>query len=282
MARPARPWNLITSAGVTLGGSALSSSLTSLPANPANGSGSTPSLAAGTYVLVATDSNGPAASGGSNASATVTVTVTSGNCSAPTVTTTANFSGNTSACQNNPIWFSSTVAVNGIGAKGGVLQFNNAAISFTANGSPVTLIAPAALITFSPTATTATSTYDAPSNTWNTVVPAGYTGNVFLTGLTYQAPARFSAANNPVTWSGSFLGSAQGMVACNGRPRPPACSFWSPAQPRAYQFLRREAGGFRQPLLAVPEQRWRRHAGELPLVPDTAAPSPAIRPVPPA
>ena len=204
--------NNITSDGITQGGSAITpSSLTALPANPANGSGTTVALTAGTYVLVATDSNGPASSGGGSASATVTVTVTGGACSAPTVTATSNFTGSTYSCQNNTIWFNSTVAVNGLGAQGGILQFNNPTISFSANGSAVTLIAPAATITFSPTATKAVSTYNASSNTWITIVPAGYTGNVFLTGLSYQASSRFSASNNPVTWSGSFLGSAQGM-----------------------------------------------------------------------
>jgi len=167
----------------------------------------TVNLAAGTYTINATDINNEQ---GTATATPVTFTVAGGTCSAPTVTTTGSFTGNAS-CKGNTLWFNSTVNVSGLSSAGGILEFNNSTVSFSSNGTPVTLVAPSAVITFSPTATTATSAYDAPSNTWNTTVPAGYTGNVFLTALSYAAPSNFNAGTGAVTWSGSFLGSAQNM-----------------------------------------------------------------------
>jgi len=167
----------------------------------------TVNLAAGTYTINATDTN---SAGGSATASPVTFTVTGGACSAPTVTTTGKFTGSVS-CANNKIWFNSTVNVSGVPSSGAVLQFSNSTVSFAVNGSTVSLVAPSAVITFSATATQATSTYNATTNSWATTVPAGYTGNVFLTALSYAAPSNFSPGSEAITWAGSFLGSAQNM-----------------------------------------------------------------------
>jgi hypothetical protein len=64
---------------------------------------------------------------------------------------------------------------------------------------------PDAKVTFDPAVTTATTTYDAATNTWKTVLPPGGAGNTFLSGLTFPVPAAgLPGGINPVVWSGDF------------------------------------------------------------------------------
>src|SRR5262249_22821918 len=67
------------------------------------------------------------------------------------------------------------------------------------------LTVPNAVITFSTSATTATTVLNTVTNTWETTVPANYNGNVFLSGLAWQVPASgLPGGANPVVWSGKF------------------------------------------------------------------------------
>ena len=67
---------------------------------------------------------------------------------------------------------------------------------------------------FDPNCSSATTTYNAATNCWVTVVPLGYTGNVFLTGVNYSVPSGFPTKLTPVTWNGSFRGDNSD---CNAR-----------------------------------------------------------------
>lgn len=80
--------------------------------------------------------------------------------------------------------------------------------SVTLNGSGVneTLSAPNAAITFSPSATQATTSFNAATNTWNTTLPTSHlSGNAFLDGFGFQVPAGgLPGGINSVTWTASF------------------------------------------------------------------------------
>jgi hypothetical protein len=124
----------------------------------------------------------------------------------------ANF-GSTPIAAGNTIWFTSVVNVRGLSGQAATLVVDNATITFSVFGRPVTLAVPAAVIQFDPNATTASTVYNASTQSWVTVVPAGYTGNVFLSGLPYVVPAGFPAGLNSVTWTGSFRSNSSALCA---------------------------------------------------------------------
>src|SRR3989442_13762700 len=70
---------------------------------------------------------------------------------------------------------------------------------------------PAGAITYSATAAHASSSFDSLFQTWRTIVPSSYSGDVFLTGFAYQVPAALPGGIHPVTWSGSFTSSTAGL-----------------------------------------------------------------------
>jgi hypothetical protein len=94
----------------------------------------------------------------------------------------ANFNG-TAINAGDTIWFNSEVKVSGLGATPATLHLVNSAIDFSAGGTSYHLNVPNADVTFSPTATTATTTFDSSSNHWETTVPSTAAGNLFLAGL---------------------------------------------------------------------------------------------------
>jgi hypothetical protein len=63
-----------------------------------------------------------------------------------------------------------------------------------------TIALPDAEVYYSPTATTATTTWDPVDNEWDTVVPKALGGNLFASGLGYAVPAAI-AKGTKVTWS---------------------------------------------------------------------------------
>jgi phospholipase C len=73
------------------------------------------------------------------------------------------------------------------------------------NGTTLSLAAPNAQITYSPTATNATTTFT--KGQWVTTVPLSFKGNVFLDGLAYQVPKGVSLAGAKVSWTGWFSGT---------------------------------------------------------------------------
>jgi hypothetical protein len=86
-----------------------------------------------------------------------------------------------------------------------------AKIDFTANGTSYDLSVPDATITFSPTATQASTTFDVGSNTWQTTVPLNPGGNVFLAGLALPVPNGLPGGVNPVTWTATFQADTAGL-----------------------------------------------------------------------
>ncbi len=121
---------------------------------------------------------------------------------------------NSTAIQSGKyVWFNSYVKVTGI-ASGAptTVNFDNSTVQFTASGSTYNLNVPAATLTFSPTATTATATFDTVNGVWNNTFPTSLAnGYVFLTALMFRAPANLPGSINPVTWSGRFTTDTSGV-----------------------------------------------------------------------
>ena len=70
------------------------------------------------------------------------------------------------------------------------------------NCGTINLQVPNAVVTFSGSCTTPTSTFDASQNCWVTTLPAGSDpGNVFLSGLPYQVPSGTNLSGATVTWN---------------------------------------------------------------------------------
>jgi hypothetical protein len=68
---------------------------------------------------------------------------------------------------------------------------------------------PDAEVTIDPAAVTATTLFGVDGR-WHTVVPAGFSGNVFLTGVPYQAPVDFDGGFVRVSWSGTVTSDVPG------------------------------------------------------------------------
>ena len=127
----------------------------------------------------------------------------------------SNFNG-TSIAGGDYIWFGAVFKPTTNISKAATtnIYFQNQTISFTAGGVNYNLSVPNAQITFSPTASIATTVYNASTNTWVTTIPANQTlsGNAFLSGFAFKVPAGGLAGGiNPVTWSGTFTTDQSGL-----------------------------------------------------------------------
>lgn len=93
-------------------------------------------------------------------------------------------------------------------------RFTNQTITFR-NGQTTIgpLSVPDAQITFTNSVTTATTFYDAGTNTWITTLPAqGITGRVFASGLAYVVPTGgFQGNINPVNWTARITSDTPGL-----------------------------------------------------------------------
>lgn len=116
----------------------------------------------------------------------------------------SNFNG-TAIPAGRSIWFNAVVKLSGMPASGGIAAFRNAHLDFTANGQAYSIPVPNAVITSSTSVTSASTVYDPNTFQFETLVPASYSGNVFLTGLSLPVDATLPGGINPVTWSGEFL-----------------------------------------------------------------------------
>ena len=121
-------------------------------------------------------------------------------------TNSANFNG-TPIKGGDYIWFNANFTANNIPSSGTTLYLTNSTIQLTAD-QPYTVQVPNAQITFSPSATCATTTYDLTTNTWMTTVPINAGDEVFLSGVAFPVPASFANVNghvsSPVVWQGTF------------------------------------------------------------------------------
>ncbi|HET8891811.1 MAG TPA: PKD domain-containing protein [Candidatus Angelobacter sp.] len=124
----------------------------------------------------------------------------------------SNFNG-TAIPGGSFLWFSSVIKASGLGSQPVRVFLRAASLQFTAGGATYNLPVPDATITFSPTATSATTSFDASKNAWITNLPStGLAGNSFLSGMTFPVPANgLPGGINPVTWSGTFYSDTSGV-----------------------------------------------------------------------
>ena len=117
------------------------------------------------------------------------------------------------------IWFNSGgLNVQGLPNTGSVkLYITNAMITFTANGNAYSLAVPNAVITFSSSVSSASTTWDATNNRWSTLIPlSSVKGNAtvhsFFDGLAYLVPSGgFPGGIQNVTWQAAYSTSTPGL-----------------------------------------------------------------------
>ena len=116
--------------------------------------------------------------------------------------------------EGNTIWFNSAIHVDGAGSDGATIFLKDSAITFAANGTNYRLAVPAAAISFDPGATAASTSFDAANNRWVTIVPGGYSGRTFLSGLAFPVPAGgLPGGISSVTWSAAISADKAGVTA---------------------------------------------------------------------
>jgi VCBS repeat-containing protein len=143
------------------------------------------------------------------ASATVFVTVENRYIGNSTIV--SNFNG-TAIAGGDYVWFNSIVKVNGRNGREVTLRFDRSTISFTANSVNYVVNVPVNTIIFSAAVTQASTTYDSATDSWTTLVPVGYTGNVFLSGVAFQVPAAgLPGGIGNIAWTGRFSSPSSGL-----------------------------------------------------------------------
>lgn len=109
------------------------------------------------------------------------------------------------------IWLTAVAKVQGLGSTPVTLGFMGS-IQFSVNGTLYVVPVPAALVTFSPSVSLATTTFS--NGRWVTSLPiSGLAGNVFLAGVAVQSPSPSGSPGGiqPVTWQGTFLSMTPGL-----------------------------------------------------------------------
>lgn len=110
------------------------------------------------------------------------------------------------------IWIPAVLDVKGL-PKGSpaTINFTGSTVTFTANGVPYSYGVPNGSITFSTTATSASTTYN--NGTWSTIEPAGLGAQGFTAGVTIPVPAGgLPGGIKPVTWSGQIGSATHGLT----------------------------------------------------------------------
>jgi hypothetical protein len=108
-----------------------------------------------------------------------------------------NFNGTTIPA-GDTLWFSSVAKVQGLGSAPVTIGITNQSISFVAQGVTYDLKVPSATLTLTPTATTASTTFA--GGAWITSSPTHFSGNVFVSGLSFPVPNGLPGGIHNVTW----------------------------------------------------------------------------------
>jgi hypothetical protein len=134
---------------------------------------------------------------------------------------TSTFNG-TSISSGNYVWFNAVLKLTGTVPPSSAtftISFTGQQIVITPKSGPaVTLTPPDAEVIYSPTASSATTTFT--GGQWVTTVPwsSQGTGNQFLSGLAYLVPATPQLSGSSVSWTGTFsatLSSGTGAYTLN-------------------------------------------------------------------
>jgi len=193
-----------TTTSTTLGATTTTTVSTTTTTQPTTTSTTTTTVAVTTTTVASTTTT-------TTTTVSTTTTTTLPPCAPAPTSISSNFNG-TPIRENNFIWFSSVLKAQGLGSNPVTVRFDAQTIQFSAAGNPFVLNVPNASITFSPTATLATTTFNTVANEWETVVPSsGLSGNDFVSGLAFEVPFDFPGGINPVIWSGTFSSDTPGV-----------------------------------------------------------------------
>jgi SdrD B-like domain len=126
----------------------------------------------------------------------------------PTVSTISSTFNGTKLAAGSTIWFSSVMKVTGLGTGTTTLTVDGGTIT----SSKFSVDVPDAVITFTPLAVQAVTTFDAGTNTWFTTAPlSGLSGNLFITGAELPLPTGLAGGVKPVTWTANFTTDTPGL-----------------------------------------------------------------------
>jgi len=120
---------------------------------------------------------------------------------------TSSFNGGGVKVGDN-LWFSSDIKVSGLGSAPVTVHVDHASVS----SDQFNVALPDASITFSPSATAATTTFDAAHNTWLTTVPIALAGNAFLDGGALTVANKLTGGNKPLNWRANFTTDTPGVT----------------------------------------------------------------------
>lgn len=140
-------------------------------------------------------------------------------CAVSTTTTTTKGFNATSISSGNYLWFSAVLTLTSHPATSTTLTIymtSQQIVLTPKSGSPITLNVPNSEVIYSPTASTATTTFT--GGEWVTTVPwaSEGTGNQFLSGFAYQVPATPALASAGVAWTGTISATIVGGTGSYG------------------------------------------------------------------
>jgi len=126
----------------------------------------------------------------------------------PAVTLISSTFNGTAIPADSSVWFSSVGKISGVGANPVTIRLTDATIT----SGNFTVAVPDSVITVSSAVTTATTEFNAQTNTWMTNIPlSGFSGNVFLAGATLPAPDGLPGGIKPVVWQADFTTDTPGV-----------------------------------------------------------------------
>ena len=109
------------------------------------------------------------------------------------------------------VWFNAVIKPSGLGTAPVKIRFFDAKIRFTAGGLPYEIAVPEGTVWYSPTAASATTTFNSVTGTWLTTVPSSYTSEAFVAGAVFSVTTALPASIKDVTWSGRFTSDKPGV-----------------------------------------------------------------------
>jgi serine protease AprX len=115
--------------------------------------------------------------------------------------------------KGNTIWFNSNMKAGGLDSKPVTIHFFDGQIRFIVDGGlPYEITLPEARVLFSPTAKSASTSYDAQTGTWLTIVPSSdYDHEAFLSGLAFPLEKSLPGDIKDVTITGRFTTDTPGV-----------------------------------------------------------------------
>ena len=114
------------------------------------------------------------------------------------------------------IWFNANFTASGTPearrpTDGTTLYFTNGTITFTAGGTQYTIPVPNSQVTYSSSATCATTTFDTATNQWLTTVPVGGDDEIMMQDVAWQVPSNFGQVTGKVTWNATMSTNTTGV-----------------------------------------------------------------------